>query len=326
LHVRTRQRFSKWNEPGIFTPISKQRHPLDDAFGQIAQYTKRDLSYPEDILNGMMGIFGAYANTYQSFLHYGGIPIVPDVTLEKWDPERTRHSTRVEQFATGLCWKLKGPSKRRLDFPSWSWAGWYGVVDTLGGYEGYIQNTYDINFWIESSGGRLTDLETFCNTLDIVGSTENQGTGLHIDAAVVKVRFQYSAPYPLGTDLQAVLETDDHSLVCKDFHLTRQIREYDNFCQKLLTEQYDGIVLGVRQGTYYAGDGEGRRTMGDSQNSLVVMVVQTYDGITERLGLIIFNTYVDTIDEVRRYFDLTLYQWLGADCGLADATLHANML
>ncbi|PMD31459.1 hypothetical protein L207DRAFT_610839 [Hyaloscypha variabilis F] len=277
LHVWTRQRFSKWNEPGLFTPLSKQRYPLDETFRQISQYTKRDLSCPEDILNGMMGIFGAYANIYQSFLHYGGIPIVPDVTLEDFDSGNIRHSTRVEQFATGLCWKLKGPSKRRLGFPSWSWTGWYGVVDTLNGYEGYIRNSHDIKFWVESRGGGLTDFETFCDTPNAIGSARNPGTGLHVDAAVVKVRFQYSTPYPLGTDLQAVLETENQSLVCEHFYLTPHMREGDNLCQKLLTEKYDGIVLGVRQGTLYLGgddSSEGYRTMdGDAENTPVVLVV-----------------------------------------------------
>ena len=85
---------------------------------------------------------------------------MPGVTLEERgsDPgeKRIRHSNRVEQFATGLCWQLKDPSRRRLGFPSWSWIGWHGVV-ALVSFEGYIQDTHDITFWVESPSGRLTD-------------------------------------------------------------------------------------------------------------------------------------------------------------------------
>ena len=44
--------------------------------------------------------------------------------------------------------------------------------------------------------------------------------------------------------------------------------------------------------------------MNSSQNSLVVMVVEEHGGIAEQLGLIVFNTYLDTVDGVRGYFDL----------------------
>lgn len=44
--------------------------------------------------------------------------------------------------------------------------------------------------------------------------------------------------------------------------------------------------------------------MDTMQKSLVVMVMQEHGGIAERLGLIIFNKYVDTVDDVRIHFDL----------------------
>jgi hypothetical protein len=174
-----------WNEPGIFTPVTKRRHPLDEIFEQIAQYTKGSLSYPEDILNGMMGILAAFEYTYKSFLHYEGVPIVPDVTATKRGS--TRHSTRVEQFATGLCWKLDDPSPRRSGFPSWSWTGWHGVVSSLVGYEGCIENTYDIKFSINLPGGISVDWKTFCSS----GNINNTKSYLYVDAAIVRLRFKH---------------------------------------------------------------------------------------------------------------------------------------
>jgi hypothetical protein len=258
----------------------------------------------------MLGIFSALENAYKSFLQYKGVPIVPDVTIEEWcsDPNerRIRYSTKVEQFATGLCWMPKAPSKRRLGFPSWSWTGWHGVVSPMDGYEGYIENTYSINFSLEYPDGRLTDWESFCNSPNIRGSTQNEGLSLHADAAVVKVRFQYTTTlyHELDTNLQAILETDDgQSLVCKRFYLARYTTRNDDLAQKLLTDEWCGILLGVRHGTYYAAS-QRRRVMDTMQKSLVVMVMQERGGIAERLGLIIFNTYVDTVDDVRIHFDL----------------------
>lgn len=223
LHTADQECFSTWNEPCIFAPVTKRRHPLDEVFEQFAQYTKRDLSYSGDILNGMMGILAAFEHTYESFLHYGGIPIVPDVTATEFNGS-TRDSTRVEQFATGLCWKLDDPSLRRPGFPSWSWTGWHGVVSSLGGYDGYIENTYDIKFSVKSPGGISVEWETFCNS----GIINNTKQTLYVVAAVVRLRFQRfpaNHQHRVGeydSDLIALLETDDQSVARAACFLTRK--------------------------------------------------------------------------------------------------------
>jgi hypothetical protein len=106
----------------------------------------------------MLEILAAFEYTCKSFLYYEGVPIVPDVTAT--ERGSTRHSTRVEQFATGLCWKLDDPSLRRRGFPSWSWTGWHGFVSSLAGCEGYIENTYDIKLLVNLPGGISVDWET----------------------------------------------------------------------------------------------------------------------------------------------------------------------
>ncbi|KAI8625825.1 hypothetical protein F5Y19DRAFT_448910 [Xylariaceae sp. FL1651] len=40
----------------------------------------------------------------------------------------------LEGFTNGLCWYLDRPAARRSGFPSWSWAGWKGVVAAYGSY------------------------------------------------------------------------------------------------------------------------------------------------------------------------------------------------
>jgi hypothetical protein len=307
LHIRNRQHFSKWNEPGIFTPATRRRQPLDEVFEQISQYTKRSLSHPEDILNGMMGILGTFENTYKSFLHYEGVPIVPDVTLAK--EGSTRHSTRVEQFATSLCWKLNDPSLRRSGFPSWSWTGWHGVVSSLSGYGGYIENTYDIKFSVKLPDGRLMDWEGFCSSGNIGGNANSQKLSLYVDAAVVRIRFQHlqsdepRRPGEYYSHLNALFETDDQSAARAACYLTQKMTGNGEVSQRLLTGQWYGIVLGTRYGTSL-GRGQSRRTINTIQHEMVVMAVQVDGNIAERVGLIIFNTFIDIVDGVRIHFDL----------------------
>lgn len=87
----------------------------------IEEYTKRSLTYPDDALNGFLGILRAYQAKQPPAQHFWGVPILPQVTC----PEPT-----IERFLRGMSWQLRQPGSRRPCFPSWSWAGWEGTVDT----------------------------------------------------------------------------------------------------------------------------------------------------------------------------------------------------
>ncbi|KAJ8114747.1 hypothetical protein OPT61_g3445 [Boeremia exigua] len=138
LHSSLCSRFSEWNEPGLF-PVEQHRHVLDQLFHHLALYTVRELSFPNDALSGMLGIFGAFTRravaaksdrTNRRIMQIAGIPIVPNDTLMTYNPidPPVYHLSREGQFLTGLSWKLAQPAKRRPGFPSWTWAGWYGAV------------------------------------------------------------------------------------------------------------------------------------------------------------------------------------------------------
>jgi hypothetical protein len=303
LHTDDQECFSTWNEPGIFAPVTKRPFPLDEIFEHLAKYTKRDLSYPGDILNGMIGIFAAFEHTYETFLHYGGVPIVPDITAT--EDSCTRESTRVEQFTTGLCWKLDDPSPRRPGFPSWSWTGWHGNVSPLGAYNGYIENTYDIKFSVKVPGGNSFDWETFCDS----SIMQNTKQSLYVDAAVVRIKFQrlpenhQHQPAEHDSNLIAVLETSNKSVANATCFLTRRIRGNYEVKQSLLRDKWHGIVLGTRHGTYYAGEDE-TRTINEHQHHMVIMAVHVDGNRAERIGLVIFDTFIDVVDGVRNHFDL----------------------
>lgn len=73
----------------------------------VAQYTKRKLSFQEDVLRAFAGITSLVTTTLASQLH-SGIP--------------------VRYYDSLLLWLPEAPLQRRVGFPSWSWTGWIGPV------------------------------------------------------------------------------------------------------------------------------------------------------------------------------------------------------
>jgi hypothetical protein len=90
------------------------RHSIDSHDRRLANYgfcvnmyTKRSLMYAEDALNAFTGLLQAFTDMYpKGFIQ--GLPI--------------------EDLGWAMLWRSYGPSKRRVEFSSWTWAGWEGGV------------------------------------------------------------------------------------------------------------------------------------------------------------------------------------------------------
>ncbi|KAF4947092.1 hypothetical protein FGADI_10722 [Fusarium gaditjirri] len=108
----------------------------EDLFERLEEYTRRKLSYHSDALNGMLGILQVCA-THETnpVYHVCGVPIIHDSSnkfkISAAGSDGGSHDARVALagFVSGLCWTLEAPSVRRLEFPTWSWTGWDGVVN-----------------------------------------------------------------------------------------------------------------------------------------------------------------------------------------------------
>jgi Heterokaryon incompatibility protein (HET) len=87
----------------------------------ISEFGKRQLTYPSDAINAMMGIFRVFEKNPEpvNFIH--GIPIFCVPELGTWCPLRG--------FIRGLSWYRKVPGHRRTEFSSWTWAGWTGYAE-----------------------------------------------------------------------------------------------------------------------------------------------------------------------------------------------------
>lgn len=136
------ERFRKLHAPG--KPYFHQRYrnpgrmgifPLNgcgvdpwDLYNRISEYSERSLTHDSDIINGILGIFRAFERMATPMRHIHGIPF-PQGTSCINETRRFKNSKRVwPLFSESLQWRLERPSKRRAEFPSWSWVGWYGRV------------------------------------------------------------------------------------------------------------------------------------------------------------------------------------------------------
>ena len=87
----------------------------------IAEYTSKNLTFPQDTLDAMKGIFARFGKLDPLVEHLMGIPLVSGVA---------RVYLPTNCFLAGLCWRLKSPTVRRVGFPSWTWAGWVGELES----------------------------------------------------------------------------------------------------------------------------------------------------------------------------------------------------
>lgn len=302
LHSSLCSRFSEWNEPGIF-PVSEHRHVLDQLFHHLALYTVRHLSFPGDILNGMLGVFSAFSQqavaaklnrSNRRIMQIAGIPIVPNDTLMSYNPidPPVYHLSREGQFLTGLGWKLSQPAQRRVGFPSWSWTGWYGAVLPRDDYEGYIRNTHDLelSFALPSSPDSHVDLKTILNMYHRRTLAPSYLPQLTITGLTVAVTITYKVKTWIGEEdppkkLVAFIDADNTVgyVACDRFILTH---DDPRLATDIFHEECIGLILGMAQCTYFLGGGKGTRVLDETKFPLVVLVLWERNGVWERLGLI----------------------------------------
>lgn len=102
----------------IFSQHTWLRVPTD-IFGCISDFTSRKLSYEKDTLNAMMGIFAVFERRLQ-VRHLWGTPFsAPPQTSRNGESD-----SALVSFQNSLFFLSSKSSRRRVEFPSWTWAGW----------------------------------------------------------------------------------------------------------------------------------------------------------------------------------------------------------
>lgn len=97
-------------------------------YARVREFSKRTLTYQSDALNAMAGIFRRFENLQHPVHNFWGVPIVHP---ESSASSRSRVTT-MDSFVRGLaCSVSKAGGRRRVGFPSWSWAGWEAACHPL---------------------------------------------------------------------------------------------------------------------------------------------------------------------------------------------------
>lgn len=117
----------------------------------IYQYTKRKLTMSSDSLDAIKSILDRFSNEQHPIYHMNGIPVQREHEFA-WDvPSKHFPKTKGEyDILYGLAWTHGADQRavsRRLEFPTWSWAGWEGAVTwaieatTEGNFESVLRDT-----------------------------------------------------------------------------------------------------------------------------------------------------------------------------------------
>ncbi|GFF50735.1 hypothetical protein IFM58399_08886 [Aspergillus lentulus] len=131
-HIKGKSRFrdNLW-EP-IFCQYTRKATEFEgreDFPRYIKHYTQRSLTNSHDALNAIAGVLGLVEkDNGRTVYNFWGIPLLAPA------PE-----TFPSSLVTGMAWTLGAPENngsreaigRHNIFPSWSWAGWHGIVESF---------------------------------------------------------------------------------------------------------------------------------------------------------------------------------------------------
>lgn len=252
-----------------------------DLISQVAQYTRRKLTYQSDVLNAMLGIFRMYATLERSpIYHVCGVPILPRSGSRLPGPQNFVASNdggsdnagvALAGFVSGLCWTLYSMGVRRPGFPSWSWTGWHGVVDSflLEPVRVEFRDGFEVQVSIVLTGGITTMpwSDYYGQMRDAVvkegryGSVFSQHHMLDITASVIVAQFyerqEFSMKWEGAVCVGDEVWRGDFALTKKDSLRSsgdNEVGFVPSLRRRLLEESWLGIVLGQSSHGSYKSD------------------------------------------------------------------------
>jgi hypothetical protein len=128
-----------------------------DIMRYISAFSKRELTFEEDRVNAMRGIFRVFEGGRPPVYQFEGVPILPPVH----QPRRNRPYEKLsrspeEGFLIGLTWSHSKPAIRGPYFPSWSWAGWIRETSSSLEFEPFWKTSLlETKVWIEMEDSSL---------------------------------------------------------------------------------------------------------------------------------------------------------------------------
>jgi hypothetical protein len=100
-----------------------KRRRLKGLWELIVEYSNRDLTFDSDALRALAGICRVFEKGECPIYNLQGLPIVPFT--------EAGHVPNTMKLVSALCWHHDAPRKarRRMQFPSWTWAGWTSRIE-----------------------------------------------------------------------------------------------------------------------------------------------------------------------------------------------------
>lgn len=239
-------------------------------FKHIEDYSKRKFSVQADRFYAFQGLLQSFTKANRIRGHIWGIPVFKDTT----------------DFLEHMCWTLNAPSKRCGTFPSWSWVGWQGVVQSeepdlqdslwldepsieiLSGASSYedipmcigpIEGT-TVSFKLRKGGS--ISLDELCNHCQR-GEVPKLSRLVQIVAPVLHLEFEYGSTKKNWWAVTTLAGVRLSLRVVFDI----RVNEGSPLFRKLLTERCPGLIL--------------KR---DRNDVLTVLVLERHHRFSERIG------------------------------------------
>jgi hypothetical protein len=269
LHTSDKGRFRKGVRHGAF----RWKTPDSNIMYFVAEFSKKELSHPADALNAMQGIFQMFYKAKTPIYHIEGVPLVPHQLLT-FVPE--------DSFIQGLCWYHEKVGERRLEFPSWSWAGWTGLLANRVMLDPRrLRGPYDISVRLEYENGIIEDFPK-----------ENERQDFLSKIAIIRVKFLHIKGQTLKCTLVRKANEFGRAALKMDYYI-----EHFDYVLKIEIEKntvlYSFPKLDL-DGSQIEGKPleciclclEADKELNSFQFPTSLLIATNTDGVSERVGII----------------------------------------
>ncbi|KAF2875398.1 heterokaryon incompatibility protein-domain-containing protein [Massariosphaeria phaeospora] len=252
MHTERRNKFKAHVPPGSFEAKLPGSNPWD-IMRYLAEYYQRELSYPEDTLNAMRGVYHAFEKGSLKVYSFSGVPILPPFLQGNGSskPTQIERSAR-ESFLGGLFWYHLEGGIRRKQFPSWSWSGWQSGKLANHFFNPLYLLRSRVNgplVWVEESGGEIRSFPEFSDLPGYLSTIDHYARFIHIEAWTITCSITHITLQPTRkresindpTGYYVKVPINDTTAGFAKLHLSVDITNYQ--WVDLLKKQYLGILF-----------------------------------------------------------------------------------
>ncbi|KAI1659870.1 HET-domain-containing protein [Daldinia decipiens] len=245
LNYNARESYSSRKDPNSykFFTLDPIRDSPYQIFGSIAEYSRRELTYEHDYLNGLSGILEYLAEEEDSVFHLFGVPIL----LREYVTDENKIIIRdyPALLMIGMTWKIStGKRHRGMNFPSWSWIGWSGHVDW--DYDILYELSSSNEVWVEDETKKPWPLRDLCKQQHVSIRNFNLAQAIHVEAETFEVILEVNHISDVHNDYNAIWKSQDGRIVYTKAELIEDLGEHLAQEDSLEAGRFKALVLGIR--------------------------------------------------------------------------------